>query len=380
MLNKLTSLFQPRIEPEQRIYRIQLARTLNIGLLVFLGIWFISTVVEILSSDIIAFNRVLDLIILLCAAMLVIFSQFHLLQRDVLRSGLVISILVTGLVSFLAFRFPQEIQILSPLYLVPVICTGVFIGGVGVYLTAGISLLLVTLAWFNASAQFPDQLIYNTLPGLRFLVVQAVLLFGIAGLIESLMISIQTTVRLLHSRTQQLSSLAHTDPLTQLANRRFLIEMLEREFSRARRYHRPLSLVYLDLDGFKKINDTHGHMFGDELLQGAATSMKAILRTTDMLARIGGDEFAILLPETMLKEAVLVTEKLRKALSAYGHQIKRPIAPLSFCSGVSALKPGDESIDDLLSRADAAQYLAKTTGKAHTRTENELPAKKPANS
>jgi diguanylate cyclase (GGDEF)-like protein len=164
----------------------------------------------------------------------------------------------------------------------------------------------------------------------------------------------------------------HTDPMTGLANRRWLMEQLGREFSRARRYRRPLSLLYLDMDGFKTINDHFGHLFGDEVLTGAGRSMKAVLRSTDLLARIGGDEFVVLLPETGIEGAHNVTAKLRKALAAYGQQLGPAVPALSFCAGVSQLRQEDATIDDILSRADEAQYLAKGTGPGHTRSEKEL--------
>ena len=160
--------------------------------------------------------------------------------------------------------------------------------------------------------------------------------------------------------------------MTGLANRRWLMEQLGRGVLRARRYRRPLSLLYLDLDGFKAINDRFGHLFGDEVLTSAGRAMKAVLRSTDLLARIGGDEFVVLLPETAIEGAYNVTAKLRKALTSYGQQLGPAVPMLSFCAGVSQLHPDDTTIDDILSRADEAQYLAKGTGPGHTRSEKEL--------
>jgi diguanylate cyclase (GGDEF)-like protein len=171
-----------------------------------------------------------------------------------------------------------------------------------------------------------------------------------------------------------MATLANTDPLTGLANRRRLMEQFEREFRRALRYGRPLSLVYLDLDGFKTINDHFGHMFGDEVLQGVGKSMLAVLRATDLLARVGGEEFALLLPETGMEGASNVANKLRRALNAYSAQLGPAVPPLTFSAGISQLHDADSSFEDMLARADAAQYLAKTSGKAQARTERDLPA------
>jgi diguanylate cyclase (GGDEF)-like protein len=101
-------------------------------------------------------------------------------------------------------------------------------------------------------------------------------------------------------------------------------------------------------------------------------ALQSVLRATDLLARIGGDEFAVLLPETTLEGGKNVTEKLRKALIAYGNQLSRTIPSLTFSVGVSEINDRDQAIEDILARADRAQYLAKTTGKAVTRTDIDL--------
>jgi diguanylate cyclase (GGDEF)-like protein len=189
---------------------------------------------------------------------------------------------------------------------------------------------------------------------------------------------IHQTIDRLHQQNEQMTELAHTDPLTELANRRFYMEQLEREFARARRHHRPLSMIYLDLDGFKAINDRFGHLFGDDVLRGVGRSMRAVLRSTDLLARLGGDEFAVLLPETVQSGAVNVAGKLRKALAAYVHQFGAALPSLTFCAGVAQLRESDTTIDDILARADDAQYLAKANGKDHTRTQVELDEPNPA--
>jgi len=101
-----------------------------------------------------------------------------------------------------------------------------------------------------------------------------------------------------------------------------------------------------------------------------------VLRGTDLLARVGGEEFALLLPETGLEGASNVANKLRRALNALSAQLGPAVPPLTFSAGISRLHDADISFEDMLARADAAQYLAKTTGKAHARTEAELPSDK----
>jgi len=169
-----------------------------------------------------------------------------------------------------------------------------------------------------------------------------------------------------------MAKLAHTDPLTGLSNRRHLFEKLESEFARAQRYRRPFCLLYIDMDGFKAVNDQFGHLFGDEILRGSARSMRAVLRGTDLLARIGGDEFAVLLPETDLIGAEHVAAKLRKALAAYGSQLSPSIPSLTLSVGVGQISEEDDAIEDILARADKAQYLAKSAGRSLTRTQEDL--------
>jgi diguanylate cyclase (GGDEF)-like protein len=205
-----------------------------------------------------------------------------------------------------------------------------------------------------------------------FLISHIVFYLGSSAIFQFLSIQVTNTIASLHSDRQRLTELAQTDPLTGLANRRFLIDQLAREFDRAKRYNRPLSLLYLDLDGFKALNDQHGHLFGDEILRGTARSLRAVLRSTDLLARMGGDEFAVLLPETTQDEASNVARKLRKALAAYGKQLGPVVPMLTFSAGVSQLRAADSSIDDILIRADSAQYLAKQTGRGGIRTSFDL--------
>ena len=148
---------------------------------------------------------------------------------------------------------------------------------------------------------------------------------------------------------------ALTDPLTGLPNRRWLGEEIRREMSRAQRRGFQLCAAMVDLDRFKKFNDTHGHAAGDALLVGAADRWRDELRTKDFLARVGGEEFIVLLPECSFTEAEIVINRLR------------PITPRSqtFSAGLVAWLP-DEPAEDLFRRADAALYRAKAEGRNRT--------------
>ncbi len=158
----------------------------------------------------------------------------------------------------------------------------------------------------------------------------------------------------------QLARLAATDPLTSLPNRRYFLEAASRELERLRRFKVPAAVVMLDIDHFKAINDTYGHAAGDEALRQVASVATAHLRAVDILARLGGEEFALLLPGTSEHGAMIVAERLRTAL-AEGPVHHEFGITASF--GVAEVSGDDTGIDDALRRADAALYAAKHSGR-----------------
>ncbi|CAB4687163.1 MAG: diguanylate cyclase [Actinobacteria bacterium] len=156
--------------------------------------------------------------------------------------------------------------------------------------------------------------------------------------------------------------LADLDSLTGLANRRAFHESLTRESARAARYNRKLALIVLDLDDFKSVNDRHGHLAGDAVLAEVALRVRAAVRATDIPCRVGGDEFAVILPESGSDDALLLAERIAKAVAA------KPIANVghaSLSAGVAEISDGDDS-ETFFNRADAALYRAKGDGKART--------------
>ena len=169
------------------------------------------------------------------------------------------------------------------------------------------------------------------------------------------------------SRRKQLETelrrTAATDPLTGVFNRRHYLPLFQREFERALRYRQPLALCLLDLDHFKRINDTYGHAAGDTALRTIADICRSELRETDVLGRLGGEEFVVLLPNTTAENAKAAAERIRARLAATeiveGGQRFR----VSTTIGVTELRPGDRQIDDLIQRADHALYAGKEAGR-----------------
>jgi diguanylate cyclase (GGDEF)-like protein len=166
---------------------------------------------------------------------------------------------------------------------------------------------------------------------------------------------------LLLKRTEALSL---TDDLTHLYNSRFLNQVLRRETKRASRNGRPLSLLFIDLDGFKAINDTHGHLFGSRALVEAAAVIKGSARETDLVARFGGDEFAIILPDTGGEGAFAVGARVRDKIAAHRFLSgDRLDIHLTASVGVATLPDVAASAEELVQAADKAMYAVKESGK-----------------
>ena len=163
--------------------------------------------------------------------------------------------------------------------------------------------------------------------------------------------------------TEDLHALATTDALTGLPNRRQLMTHIETEVRRADRSGRPLSLALLDVDRFKAINDAHGHPAGDAVLQTIADELRRVTRGGDVLGRFGGEEFAVLMPETGLAKARLAGERLRAAVARRDIDFPDGTSGRVTISVGVALLAGSEGCNHLISRADAALYEAKAEGR-----------------
>jgi len=183
--------------------------------------------------------------------------------------------------------------------------------------------------------------------------------------------SSQEKIRKLQEELTQLSEAVRMDQLTGVLNRRGLDEVLKTEISRFNRGGGPLSVALLDIDNFKALNDTHGHHVGDSALKHLADVVKKTIRPTDVITRLGGEEFVILLPDTNMEEAVVAMARLQRTLTKEYFLGNNERLLITFSAGIALFKK-DETATDVLHRADQAMYVAKKTGKNRVMTEIDI--------
>jgi len=182
----------------------------------------------------------------------------------------------------------------------------------------------------------------------------------ILGIVQNQVTIVIDNARLYEAARQ----LAITDGLTKIYNHRFFQELFEKEFKRSDRYNTIFSLIMLDIDHFKRINDTYGHLCGDEILKGLASIVKGCLRSMDIVARYGGEEFAILLPETNGGEAVQTAERIRRTVESNTFMGTEKGLHITVSQGVATYpSPGIHARSDLIAKADKALYEAKESGR-----------------
>lgn len=231
-------------------------------------------------------------------------------------------------------------------YLVP-ICLAAWFAG----MKAGVILSLVSaLAWF-ADKWLEGEETFQHFPTVWNAMVQLGFFLVIVYLQRAL---------------QQEQVRARRDPLTDVGNRRYFFELAESELHRARRYPHPLTVVYMDLDNFKAVNDQFGHEVGDTLLRMITKIINRNIRSTDAVARLGGDEFALLLPETDGASAGRVIDKLHTQLLT---AMQRNGWPVTFSVGVVTFITQPENVDDMIKLVDDLMYSAKDSGKNQVKYE-----------
>ena len=153
------------------------------------------------------------------------------------------------------------------------------------------------------------------------------------------------------------------DGLTQIHNKRYLYEALEREIIRGRRHERDLAILLFDIDHFKRINDVHGHLAGDFVLKEVARIVQSRIRRDEVFARYGGEEFAIILPETSIEGAAALGETLRQKVAEHLFVFQADSIRVTISVGVALLQEGDRTANDLIKRADERLYHAKNSGR-----------------
>ncbi len=212
----------------------------------------------------------------------------------------------------------------------------------GIVFAATTTVFREAIAWVQMPADTP--MLWRILNGLAYLAVLGVAMAGLQSLRRS---------------QAQLARLVTQDQLTNVLNARAFVDRLGQELDRNRRYPRPLALLYMDLDNFKVINDTHGHHTGDAVLRLVADAMRSSVRHADVVGRLGGDEFAVLMPET---DAALA-DAAAKRLIAGLRNVFRGTPNVTASIGVVSCTATDANTDDLIRRADQAMYDAKKAGK-----------------
>jgi diguanylate cyclase (GGDEF)-like protein len=175
---------------------------------------------------------------------------------------------------------------------------------------------------------------------------------------------------------QELERQATRDPLTGICNRRSLNELSTHAIALAHRHARPLALLLVDADHFKRINDAHGHAAGDDALRLLALTLQTNLRSEDLLGRLGGEEFVIVLPESDTDAAMASAERLRRAVERVALAVPGQVLSLRISIGVASMREGDD-FDTLLRRSDLAMYMAKNAGRNCVRGPEDLPGANP---
>jgi diguanylate cyclase (GGDEF)-like protein len=264
------------------------------------------------------------------------------LERQPKGTGLALSGALWLIVSTIDFLVQIDMG-LSIFYLLPVMSAAWLIGPwIGLAMAC-----LCTFTWFHADGMAKDY-------PLAFLPYwNAAVRFCFFVIITSLLAALKEAY-------QREQLLARLDGLTGINNHRFFLELLQSELDRARRHQYPLTLAYLDLDGFKGINDQWGHSAGDQLLKAVAQTLKTSVRSHDVIGRLGGDEFAILLPQTNLDQAKIILTRIQHLLQTLN---KTAPWPVGFSIGAVTFVTLPDATDILLSQADQIMYAVKRSGK-----------------
>jgi diguanylate cyclase (GGDEF)-like protein len=266
------------------------------------------------------------------------------IERGKLQRLLVVlaGLALNGLIGIVDYYTGHEL-VISSLYLMPIALVAWFCGlrlGLGAALISGFSLFIV-------------EYIDGGYPHLWILVANTVIRIGLFTMVVYVLVS-------LHRVLRRLEESSHSDSLTGAASSALFYDYLNKESDRLRRYGRPLTVAYLDLDGFKEVNDDFGHLEGDRVLRLVAECAKSRLRKTDTVARLGGDEFALLCPETDEEAARAMVEGVVERL---GEEMNQGGWPVTFSIGVVTSHEAPEDAEELVKMADDLMYAVKLSTK-----------------
>jgi diguanylate cyclase (GGDEF)-like protein len=259
-------------------------------------------------------------------------SLFWIIAGSIVVVGIGIADIVTG--SELAFAL---------FYLIPIVMVTWFSGRTLGFVISVASTVMWVIADGLAGQSYSQPVIryWNAFSRLSFFVLVTLLLPALKAL-------------------EREKGLARTDHLTGIANRHHFFEVAQSELDRSQRYKRPFTIAYIDLDGFKTVNDQWGHSIGDNLLCAVVNRAKSQLRKTDFMARLGGDEFIVLLPETDQNTAQTAVPKIQNTLM---DEMRRNDWPVTFSIGVLTCLEAKITTDELIKRADSLMYSVKKNGK-----------------
>ena len=349
--------FHPRLEQEYRAARFReyrsVARSLGIaGVVLSLGLW-----VRDYADDPVGAAGTFPLRVLMAAGVAIYVAALSLPVRRSLA-------LLTGYTALLVVEF-QVLHIWGRL-------SGGYTAGFPGYMYLYLLTPLVVLPFVfrqTAPAMLMVAVVPNVqhalgmAPGFPMLAFNA-LIWPACVIAIFVVFQIDQLFRQLFLSKRELGELATRDALTGLANRRFFLERAAELVGLAQRHGRPLCMMMIDIDHFKSINDRFGHALGDAALRAIAATLRRDLRKTDLCGRIGGEEFALVLPETSLRSAAATAERMRRDVAAARLAAPRGDAiALRVSIGVAALQPGRQTVEALLAEADRLLYQAKSAGR-----------------
>ena len=261
-----------------------------------------------------------------------------------------LSALLAILISLLDLVTGKDLSV-SFFYMIPILLTtwrGGLFPGLLLNVVCGAMRLLLVVHWQRPDPFQKPELFWNLL---------------VEGIV---FITLTLFASALRRLTGELHLLARTDALTGVANRRAFYERADLELSRSRRFLETVTVAYVDVDDFKRINDELGHEAGDDLLRSVAATFLRRVRTTDLVARLGGDEFALLLPTTGSEAALALLSELFQTLRA---EMEKQAWPVTFSIGAVTFIRSPASVDDLIRLVDELMYKVKREGKAGVRHE-----------